>query len=63
MCGKHFGFDGLPGGGEMSSISKKRAPGIRGPDMCSDRALRGAFPVGMCHEPSMKMFLECVLFL
>ena len=58
MCGKRLGFASLPGGGEMSSMSKKRARGMRGPERYSIRALRGGGVdpiVGMCHEPSMKM--------
>ena len=38
-------------------MSKNNAPGIRGPDANSDRALRGDGPIGMCHDPSTKTFL------
>jgi len=30
---------------------------MRGPAMYSDRPLRGEGPMGMCHDPSRKMFL------
>lgn len=55
-------MDGLPGCGAMSSISKYKASLIRGPRLNSSLPLRGVDPTGMCHEPSMKMFLERMPF-
>jgi hypothetical protein len=49
ICGKL-----LVDGEEISSISKYSAPGILGPWMYSNRAFREL--VGICHDPSMKMF-------
>ena len=43
---------------EMSSISKYKAFGIRGPFIYSERALRGVGPTGMCHDPSMNLAVE-----
>lgn len=43
---------------EMSSISKYKAFGIRGPFIYSERALRGVGPTGMCHDPSMNLAEE-----